>query len=437
MKSPLELLKQRPFTALFTTQFFGAFNDNLFKTALVLLLTFNPQVSMPIAKLFDMPVEIVIRQLNAAAGALFILPFFIFSAIAGEVADKYSKDRVVHQVKLAEIAIMAIAAIGFMALSPYLLLLCLFAMGTQSTFFGPTKYSLLPEILTSKTLLGGNALVQAATFVAILLGSILGGVLIASQSGAGKVSIGIVIFAVLGWLASLFIGRRKAANKDLKIDWNIARGTYKLMRYSLAKPVIGPAMLGLSWFWLTGMAMITLMPLITKNILGGDEYVSVTLLAVATLGASIGSLACNKLLKGKVSFSLAPYGAALMALMLLSLSVLPQQLSDTVSLGAFLLSINGWVVMLIIMAFAIGGGMFAVPLFVLLQAHSHDDERSQIIAAANVLNALFMVIGNVVLGAVMTAGVNELGCLAGLAITNGLVAFACYWLNLRFNKQKI
>lgn len=435
MNSPFALLKQRPFAALFSTQFFGAFNDNLFKTALVLLLTFNPHVSAPLANWLDLPVEIVVRQLNAAAGALFILPFFIFSAFAGEIADKYSKDFVVRQVKLAEIVIMLLATIGFMTLSPFWLLFCLFAMGAQSTFFGPTKYSLLPEILTTKTLLAGNALVQAATFAAILLGSILGGVLIASSGGSAKVSIGVVAFAVLGWLASLFIGYRKPADKGLKLDWNVFTATFKLMRKSIVRPVIGPAMLGLSWFWLTGMAMITLMPLIAKNVLGGDEYMSVTLLAVATIGASIGSLACNHFLKGKVSTALAPYGAGLMALTLFCISILPQQLPGTVDLAAFLLSLNGLVVVALIVMFAVGGGLFAVPLFVLLQARSEDNERSQIIAAANILNALFMVIGNLLLGAVMTAGVGELGCLAGLALSNALIAVASHYVHKHISKK--
>lgn len=435
MLNPLSLLKQRSFAALFTTQFFGAFNDNLFKTGLVLLLTFNPHVSAPLAAWLEMPVEIVIRQLNAAAGALFILPFFIFSALAGEISDKYPKDRVVHGVKVSEIVIMLVAAAGFMSLSPFLLLLCLFAMGVHSAFFGPTKYSLLPDILTSKSLLAGNALVQAATFAAILLGSILAGVLIAENQGTSYISIGVVAFAIIGWIACLFIERQKPSNKALKLDWNILRSTFRLMRQSLPRPVIGPAMLGFSWFWLTGMAMVTLLPLFTKNILGGDEYVSVMLLAVATIGASIGSITCNRLLKGKVSSALAPYGAGIMAIALFSLSIMPEEHATSISLLNFLFSFNGLMVILLIIAFAIGGGLFAVPLFVLLQAHSADNERSQVIAAANILNALFMVAGNVMLGVIMTAGINELGCFAILAALNGLVAVLYHFFNKRLGKK--
>ena len=431
-----KLRHNKNFTSLFGIQFLGAGNDNFFKIALVLLITFNTSVSEPLAEQLGVPTTYLIQQLNALAGALFILPFFLFSALAGQIADKYGKPRLIVYIKAAELCIMTLAAYGFITSNPIILLVCLFLMGIQSTFFGPIKYSFLPDILPTPRLVQGNAVIQAGTYGAILLGSIAGGVLIAQVSGPMYVSAGIILFAAMGlWLARR-IALQAASAPNTKINYNPFTSTYVLLKYAYQKKTLGLSMLALSWFWLVGIAMITLVPLIARHILGGDEYVSVSLLAIATLGAVCGSLLCHVLLKNKPSPVLAPYGAAIMAISLFLLSILPVQPMGSYPIDIYLNSFLGAASLGLTFVFALGGGMFAVPLFVMLQAYSPQGKRSQVIAGANILNSLFMAVGSLGLGFLLGINHGESDVLSYLAYGNAIMAVLALFAYMAFKKIK-
>ena len=383
-QSQFELLKKRRFAPFFWTQCCGALNDNLFKTALAILLAY--QVSAAGGTRSHLMV-------NLAAG-LFILPFFLFSALAGQLADKFEKSALIRRIKVAEIIIMAGAGVAFISHQTWLLLMLLFAMGAQSAFFGPVKYSLLPLHLRPTEIMGGNGLVEMGTFVAILAGTMAGGVLIAVRFGAGYVAAAVILIALAGWLASRRIPAAPAADPGLPLRWNLVAETWRVMALARRERSVFLAMLGISWFWFLGSAYVTQLPNFVHEILHGQPQVVTLLLAFFSIGVGAGSLGCERLSGRRVELGLVSLGSLGMTLFGWDLAHAYHGAAQSALLGMaqFMVAPGGWRVLMDLGFIGLFGGLYIVPLFVLLQTRTPVAERSRLIAANNVLNALFMVI---------------------------------------------
>jgi len=385
--SQFALLKERRFWPLFVTQFLGAFNDNAYKNALLVLLAFGG------ATWTSMKLEVLA---NFAAG-LFILPFFLFSATAGQLADKFDKAWLARWVKALEIIIIALAAFGFWLHSLPTLLAALFLLGLQSTLFGPLKYAILPQHLRANELVGGNALVEAGTFVAILLGTLTGG-LLAGLSG-GIVFIVCVCFIVAfgGFLASCRIPAAPAPAPELKISLNPFSEAWRCLGLARRERSVFQSILGISWFWAYGALLLTQLPIYTKTVLGGDESLVTALLAVFSVGIGAGSLICEKLTRRRgriVEPGLVPLGALGMTIFGLDLALgSPAGASGELQpLAVMLQQGSTWRVFLDLLLLGGFGGLYCVPLYALAQQRSQVEYRARIIAANNILNALFMVL---------------------------------------------
>ncbi len=384
--SQFTLLGTRRFLPLFVTQFLGALNDNFFKQALVALVTYR------LAEAAGLNSQILV---TLAAG-LFILPFFLFSATAGRLADKFDKRSLVLIVKSAEIVFMAVAAAGFLTSNVLLLFAVLFLMGVHSTFFGPIKYGILPAHLRADELLAGNGLIDAGTFLAILIGTIVGGLLILTAHGAAAISVGLLAVAGIGLCAAIFIPSAPAAAPDLKVHLNIFADTAEMLRYARQRRDLFLAMLGVSWFWLVGATFLSQFPTFAKDVVGADESVMTLFLTCFTVGIALGSLLCNRLLRGKVSVRYVPLGALGISLFTIDLfyasNAIPAAAAGTLlDIGGFLISPASWRLVADLVLIAMSGGIFIVPLYTLLQERSEESHRSRVIAANNILNALFMV----------------------------------------------
>ncbi len=392
--SQFQLLKERRFLPFFLTQFFGAFNDNVYKTSLATMITF---------KVADQYVDILT---NLAFG-LFILPFFLFSAFAGQVADKFEKSVLIRRVKLGEILIMLTASLGFYLNSIPLLIFVLFLMGSQSSLFGPVKYGYLPEKLNSHELLGGNGLVEASTFISILLGTILGGVLIALESIV-PISLAVVTFAVLGYLSARKIPLCVAAEPEIKLNWNIWKATINNLKILPEKKVVFLAILGISWFWFFGSVFLAQMFNYGKTVLHGNEYVVTLLLTMFSIGIGLGSLICEKLSGQRVEIGLVPVGALGLAIaggdIYFASHSLPVIEASNLSIPAVLQLHGAYRIMADLLFIGVFGGLYIVPLYALVQERSNPNQVSRIIAGNNIINALFMVVaavmGMVVLGVI-------------------------------------
>ncbi|WP_394125814.1 MFS transporter [Vibrio hepatarius] len=388
--SQASLLGQRRFLPYFVTQFFGAFNDNIFKNVLLLFVAFAGAGALPVSSnLF----------INLAAG-LFILPFFLFSASAGVLADKYEKAWFIRKVKLAEIGIMCLGAIGFITESYIILLALLFLMGTQSAFFGPVKYALLPQQLKSNELVPGNALVETGTFLAILLGTLGAGVIASADNAKYVAAICVVVFAVLGYISSRSIPEAPASAPDLKFRWQPIKQTKKTIAIAKSDRTIFQALMAISWFWFLGAAYLTQFPNFTKLHLNGSESAVSFLLALFSVGIAIGSLACDKLSNHRIEVGIVPLGSlgitvfgALMA------TSIPTTLPDFVGFNDFVAHQALWPVFAYLLMLGVSGGIFIVPLYALMQQRAKETERAQVIAGLNIYNSLFMV-GSAVLGIV-------------------------------------
>jgi len=300
MANQFQLFKRRRFSAMFFTQFFGAFNDNIFKQALILVLTYTA------ASQLGMEVSI----LNNLAAMLFILPYFLFSALAGQIADKFEKSKLTRFIKMLELVIMAIAAVGFVFEWYGLLFVALFLMGTHSTFFGPIKYAYLPQAMKEDELVGANGLFQMGTSLAILIGMIVAGVLTQLSQSLYWISATVLVVAILGYLAARYIPTMPAMQPTLKINWNIFTTSWSTVRYLYSLPFLFFVILGNSWFWFYGATFLTQVPEFSKVILHGDESVVIFLLTLFSVGVSIGSLLCKTLTKNQVSLRLLPFGIA-------------------------------------------------------------------------------------------------------------------------------
>ena len=421
MSSQFRLLREQRFRPFFLTQFLGAFNDNLFKNALVVLLTFQAASWTTID-----PALLA----NLAAG-IFILPFFLFSASAGQLADKYDKAYLTRLVKVLEIAIMAVALTGFLAHSLAVLLGALFLLGCHSTLFGPVKYALLPQHLHEDELVGGNALVEAGTFVAILLGTLVGGLLAAADNGDLWIAGGGLVVAVVGYFTSRGVPPAPAPEPGLKVNPNPISETWRNIGFARQNRPVFLAIMGISWFWLYGALFLAQFPAYAKNVLGGGEGTVTLLLATFTVGIGLGSLLCEKLSGKQVEIGLVPFGSIGLTLFgldiaLASPSVVPA--GAPLAIGAVLASPGIFRVLLALLMLGVFGGFFIVPLYAMMQSRSAPAQRARIIAANNILNALFMVVGALSAGALLGAGLTIPMLFGVAALMNAAVAIYIYRL---------
>lgn len=386
--SQFTLLGKRRFLPFFITQSLGAFNDNLFKQSLILAILYKLSLEG------DRSIWVNLCAL------LFILPFFLFSALAGQFGEKFAKDRLIRVIKLAEIVIMAIGATGFVTHHLELMLVALFALGTHSALFGPVKYSILPQALREEELVGGNGLVEMGTFLAILAGTIGAGMLMSSSQYAVLAAAGVVGTAVLGYLASRWIPRAAAAAPQMKLDWNIFKQSWLTLRLGLGQtPAVSRSIVGNSWFWFVGAIYLTQIPAYAKDWLHGDETVVTLVLTLFSVGIAVGSLLCERLSGRKVEIGLVPFGSFGLTLFGLlwwwhsgdvPVGVVPHDWLALLGMG------QAWWIMLSIVGLGIFGGFYIVPLYALIQARTPEDQRARVIAANNILNALFMVVSAII-----------------------------------------
>lgn len=377
-ENQLHLLGTRRFLPLFIVQFLGAFNDNVFKNAFVILLTFGLAAKM------GWPPDIAIVIISG----VFILPFFLFSALAGQLADKMEKSRVIRWVKIWEILAMALAAVGFLRQDAYFLFVVLFMMGAHSTFFGPIKYGILPDHLKDRELVGGNAMIEAGTYVAILGGTLLGGLVILRPNGLWEISGVTLLIAIAGLAASFRIPPAPSQAPNLKINPNFIAETWHLVTHARKDAGVFRCILGISWFWLIGATWLSIIPAYAKEYLRGDENTVTFLLTLFSIGIGVGSLACNRLLGGEISARFVPASGLVLSLFTFDFVWLSQSLPggpfEYMRWSTFRLAVD-------LIGIAVSGGIFSVPLYALLQSWSDPEYRSRNIAANNVVNALFMV----------------------------------------------
>ncbi|WP_017939901.1 MFS transporter [Zestomonas thermotolerans] len=398
--SQFALLGTRRFLPFFLTQLLGAFNDNVFKQALILAILYKLSLAADRSLLVNL------------CALLFILPFFLFSALGGQLGEKFPKHALIRAIKLAEILIMLVGAAGFLFASLPLMFLALFGMGTHSALFGPVKYSILPAALREDELIGGNALVEMGTFLAILAGTIGAGLMLSSDAYAPLVGGAVVLVACAGYLTSRQIPHVGAALPELRLDWNVLRQTWATLRLGLGqRPAVSRSLLGNSWFWFLGAIYLTQIPAYAKDHLHGDESVVTLILTVFSVGIALGSMLCERLSGHKVEIGLVPFGS----IGLTGFGLLLWWHSGGFPAGAephdwlALLSLGqAWWVLGAILGIGVFGGFYIVPLYALIQSRTEADQRARVIAANNILNALFMVISALV--AILLLGV------AGLSI---------------------
>jgi len=417
------LLKQGRFAPFFFTQFLGAANDNLFKFALTVLVTYQLQVSW-------LPPQMA----GLVIGALFILPFVLLSATAGQWADKYDKARIMRAVKLLEIGIMALAGLGFWFQVVPLLLACVLLMGLHSTFFGPVKYAYLPQHLSERELTGGNGLVEMGTFVAILLGNVGGGLLMSiPQTGAHWVAVACLGVAVLGWLTSARIPDSPASDSGLKLNWNPFSETWRNLQLARQYPSVFRSLLGISWMWFFGAVFLAQFPSFARDVLGGNEQVASLLLVVFSIGIAVGSLLCETFSHRHVEIGLVPIGALGMTvfafdLYLASQAVVPPAAGVLLTVGEFVAQPAHWRVMADLALLAFSAGLYSVPMYALIQLRAQPSHRARIIAANNILNALFMIVSSLMAGAMLGAGLSIPQVFGATALLNILVVGYVFWL---------
>ena len=419
-QSQFGLLTERRFGPFFWTQAFGAFNDNVYKNALVIMIAFQA-VQMTTAQ--------VNLYVNLAAG-LFILPFFLFSATAGQIAEKFEKSRLMQYIKLLEIVVMLLAALGFWLGSPAFLLTVLFLLGAQATLFGPVKYGILPQHLKDHELVGGNGLVEMGTFLAILLGTMLGGWLIAMQGGKAWVSGAVILIAVLGYAASRYIPLAPAAAPELKINWNPITETWRSFQFMQTNRTVFLSVLGISWFWFYGATFLAQLPAYSKEYLGGDESIVTLMLMIFSLGVGAGSLLCERMSGRKVEMGLVPFGAIGLTLFGMDLFFAkPDAATVTgISWTMFLEQPGNGRVGFDLLMIGLFGGFYIVPLYALIQSRSEPSHRSRIIAGNNILNALFMVASALLSIVLLKAGLSIPQLLLTVALMNAAVAVFIFGL---------
>ncbi|MDR2548813.1 MAG: MFS transporter [Desulfobulbus sp.] len=420
MSSQFSLFNTPRFRPFFLTQFLGAFNDNLFKNGLVVMLTFQA------AAWTDLKIEILA---NLAAG-IFILPFFLFSATAGQLADKYDKAMLARLVKLLEIAIMLVAAAGFWRHSLPLLLAALCLLGCHSTLFGPVKYAILPQHLRQEELMGGNALIEAGTFIAILIGTLAGGLLAGAAHPLWIAGCGLLI-AFAGYLTSRSIPTAPPPDPQLRINPNPVTETWRNINFARENRSVFLSILGISWFWLYGALFLAQFPAYAKNVLGGGESSVTLLLAVFTTGIGAGSLLCERMAGKRIEIGLVPFGSIGLTLFALDLALASpagSAIGTPLGIWAMLGQFSTWRMLIDLLLIGMFGGFFIVPLYALVQVRSDSGYRARIIAANNILNALFMVVGSIAAAAMLSAGLTIPWLFAVAAACNAAVACYIYGL---------
>ncbi len=416
-----DLLRERRFAPFFWTQFLGAANDNVYKNALVIFVAFHA------ASLTALDPNALVN----IAGAVFIAPFMLLSATGGQLADKYEKSRLIRYIKLFEIAIMVIGLAGFWQRSLALLFVALALMGIHSTLFGPVKYAILPQMLAPQELVGGNGLVEMGTFVAILLGTIAGGLVVAI-SGSGPIAAGAIAIAIAaaGYVVSRAIPPAPAVDPALSINWNPITETWKNLAFARENRVVWRSMLGISWFWFYGAIFLAQFAGFSRDVLGGDETVVTALLALFSIGIGVGSLMCERMSGRKVEVGLVPFGSIGLTLFALDLWLASRNLhaSGLAGFGAFFGDSAHWRVAADLVLIGVFGGFYIVPLYALIQQRSRPSHRSRIIAANNILNALFIVVSAMIAVALLRAGVTIPQLFLVVALMNAAVALFIYRL---------
>ena len=420
-RSQFRLLLKRRFAPFFGVQFLGALNDNVFKQALVILLAFHT------ASFTAMRSDV----LQNLAQGLFILPFFLFSATAGQLADKYEKSRLIFVTVFIELLVMMLGAAGFFLRNIELLLLALFLGGVQSALFGPVKYAILPQHLKEHELVGGNALVETSTSVAILVGMILGGWMI-SQTGWGITAVAATTIGLsaAGMLLSRLIPLAPPADPDLKMNWNVVSETWRNFQFLRSNRTVFLSVLGISWFWFFGAMFVTQFPNLTRNILVADEQVVTLLLVVFSIGIGIGSLLCERLSGHKVEIGLVPFGSIGLTIFAVDLyfALTGHMGHGPVGIAAFLREMGHWRLLADLLLIGMFGGFYIVPLYALIQIRSEASHRSRVIAGNNILNALFMVAAALLAIALFQAGLTIPQLFLMTALLNAAVAFYIYTL---------
>lgn len=406
-QSQFHLFRERRFLPFFLTQFFGAFNDNLFKNALLVIVVSGVVAASSSANFLT----------NLAAG-LFILPFFLFSATAGQLADKYDKAMLIRRIKIAEILIMLVACVSLYTANLWLMMCVLFALGIQSAFFGPLKYSIIPQHLEPEELLAGNAQVEMGTFVSILLGTMIGGSVVTFEQGKFIIGALIIFIALLGWFSSRYIPEAAAAAPDIGIKLNPIVETWHNISFARQSQVVFYSMLGVAWFWLFGASYLTQVPNYAVSVLNGHPRLIVVLLSAFIIGIASGSLLCDRLSGHKVEPGLIPFGAFGLSLFGIDLyfSSINYIGPDTVAPLQFIFSLSGFHILLDLLLIGMFGGFYIVPLYAVIQSRTSLEKRARIISANNILNSLFMVISSI-LGILFLS-------VAGLAIPDFLLAIA-------------
>lgn len=429
--SAVELLKKRTFFPLFLTQFFGAFNDNVFKFAMLTQISYHLSKSQGQSELYQ-----------AVASALFILPFFFLSATAGQLADKFNKANLIRVIKLFEVLLVTIGGLAFYYGNTFLLMATLTGMGVHSTFFGPIKYAILPDHLPRKQLLGATALIEASTFVAILLGTILGSLSIGGVKTASIYAIALVgVVALAGLVTSLFVPPARSVAADLHVNWHVWGATKQMIKDVVINKRVVPVIFAISWFWLIGAVVLTKLPDYTNYVLRADAAVFAVFLALFSVGIALGSIVINRLLAGKITLRYVPHAMLLLSLFSVDLcwaspdkvdNVLPLQ-----SIMQFFSHLTHWRIAIDLFLLAVSGGLFAVPLYTYLQVVSDGGMRSRTVAANNIINALFMVLGTGLVMLLVHFHVAIAYVFLILGILNGFAVIVFWLLFLKSKKELV
>ena len=419
-QSQFALLATRRFMPLFVVQAIGAFNDNLFRTALTMLYVYVLS-----KELIGNPDSIV-----ALMGGLFILPFFLFSAFAGQLADKFDKALVVRRVKLIEIGLVALASYSLFSNNVPLQLACVFLQGLQSTMFGPVKYGVLPQYLSKNELLAGNGLIEMGTFLAVLGGGIAGTVIATASFGPQVVSILMIGLSVVGYVVSWSMPSAPSPQPDMKMNYNLASETWDVLKQAAQKSDVFLAILGISWFWLLGSVFVTQIIPFTRRDLSANENCATLILVVFSVATAAGSVFCNKLLAGKISLKYVPFAAALMSVFIFTLCMGAGSfgvIGNDAALSSpitMITSASGLLVLISLFLLAFCSGLFVVPLFALMLARTPYYRRARVVGATNIMNAIFMVFGAVMSAWLLTRGWSSRGLYLLLGVTNiGVVIY--------------
>jgi len=418
MTPSFRLLTKRRFLPLFATQFLGAFNDNLFRTAMILLVIY---------RIYNDPAEEA--AFSAIAGGLFILPFFLFSALSGQLADCHDKAAIIRIVKTAEIGIMIIGATGLFIENVPLMLVALLSMGAHSTFFGPIKYAILPQHLEEDQVLPGTGLVEAGTYIAILGGTIVGGIISSEQA-----AVGVLIVAVIGWFSGRQVPPAPPMTQDAGVDFHVIRSSIQLVSNTMHIRRLFLAIMAISFFWAQGAILAAQFPPLVKNVLGADQQVATLFLAIFSVGVAIGSIAINRLLKGAVSARFAPPSAIVMGLFICDLwwtaHHWPPVTGPLVDLKQFALMHHAERVMIDLLGVAVAGGMFVVPLYAFLTTTVQKTETARTVAANNIVNSGAMVTATLILAGLVWCGVSVAETLLIVAVASVGAATIAWRLHL-------